>query len=87
MTDTVLITPTRAQFNGGQFDSNFRYVRKTNVGTKTTILRGPGVSLSLNSDFWRISWRFRVGNYAVVGLSEGTPAPAFPSNTPAAIDL
>jgi hypothetical protein len=38
-TTTVQITPTRCIFNGGQFDSDFRYIRRTASG-----VRGPRCS-------------------------------------------
>jgi hypothetical protein len=80
--DTIHITPTRCRFNGGQFDSDFRYLRETAAGARCTMLAGPSIAVALNTSFFRVSWRFECGGYVLTGKSEdGANPPSNVSNT------
>lgn len=92
MVDTVDITPTRCIFNGGQFDSDFRYVRRTSTGVRSTMLAGPALNPRLNTANWIISWRWRCGSYNVSGTGRISSTvlwdpPGNPDNTPSNIAL
>lgn len=88
MVDTIRITPTRCQFNAGQFDSDFRYIRETASGARSTMLAGPSIAVSLNSEHFRISWRYECGGHVLTGRSEdGNAPPSNVSNTPTNIAL
>jgi len=77
-TTTVQITPTRCIFNGGQFDSNFRYIRRTASGARSTMIAGPSFAVARASGSSVFSWRFKCGTYSVYGHSDNAVAP--PSN-------
>jgi hypothetical protein len=87
--DTIDITPTRCRFNGGQFDSDFRYIRETaSAGVRSTLLAGPSIAVVLQSSSWRVSWRFECGGYALSGKGEdGAAPPSNVANTPTNIAL
>lgn len=86
-TTTIKITPTRCLFNGGQFDSDLRYLRSTTASPRTTILAGPGIAVSLQSEYWVISWRFKCGSVNIAGPAEYGSPPSNVSNTPTEITL
>lgn len=94
MTQTILIKADRVAFNGGQFDSDYRYLRETSGDHETTLLTGPSLEYQLHSSesfTWTVGWRFTVGAYNVAGSSQilttiyGPPASV--SNTPTDIAL
>lgn len=85
---TVLqILPNRVIFNAGQFDSDYRYIRRTSEGVRSTMLAGPAVAVSLHSSSWQVSWRFKCGNYNVAGTAADGSPPGDVSNTPSAVAL
>lgn len=85
---TVLqILPNRVIFNAGQFDSDFRYIRRTSSGVRSTMLAGPSLAVALATGPWTVSWRFRCGDYTVSGNSGDVSPPGTVSNTPSAIAL
>lgn len=82
---TISIKPNRVIFNGGLFDSNFRYLRKVASGWLSTLLAGPSLAFSTDASMLnRISWRFKCGAYTVASPSSAyNPAvPSTVSNTP-----
>jgi hypothetical protein len=88
MADILSITANRVVFNGGQFDSDFRYIRETASGVRSTMLAGPSIAVSLNASFFRISWRYECGGYVLSGRSEdGNAPPTDVGNTPTNIAL
>lgn len=87
MPTVIRIAGTRVIFNGGQFDSDFRYLRRTDTGARTTMLAGPSIAVNFDSSSWRISWRYKCGSYTVTGVSETPAAPSNVTNTPADIAL
>lgn len=92
MIDTIDITPTRARFNGGQFDTDFRYLRKTSDGPRTTMLRGPSLAVRLYSADWNIAWRYECGGYVMLGITRSSSdaaqaPPTSVANTPSTIAL
>jgi hypothetical protein len=90
MATTIQITATRVIFNGGQFDSNYRYLRETSSGAVTTLVAGPSLAVSGWPSHNRVTWRFQVGSYvmsAPTGGSSAQPAPSSVSNTPTDIAL
>lgn len=86
-TTTISIRPDRYIFNGGQFDSDFRYLRETIDAPRTTMLAGPSVAVALDSGPWRISWRFKCGSFNITGESDTPNPPADVTNTPTDISL
>lgn len=89
MTTVIEITPTRAVFNGGQFDTDFRYLRTTLTGVLTTMLAGPSIALDFDtiSTNDRLSYRYQCGGYVIVAQSTTPPAPASVTNTATGIAL
>jgi hypothetical protein len=87
MATVLQILPNRVVFNAGQFDSDFRYIRRTSEGVRSTMLAGPAVAVSLHSASWQVSWRFKCGNYNVVGDCDNGSPPGNVSNTPSTIAL
>lgn len=87
-TTTVQITPTRCIFNAGQFDSDFRYIRRTASGVRSTMLAGPSFAVARASGSSVFSWRFGCGTYSVYGQSDNAAAPpSSVSNTASRIAL
>lgn len=88
MATTIRITPTRVIFNAGKFDSDFRYIRRTAQGARSTMLAGPSIAVALDPTGWRISWRFQCGAFSARGNGGGSVTPpASVPNTPALIAL
>jgi len=65
MTDTIIITPTRCVFNGGQFDSDHRYLRSTDANPVTVILAGPSIGITPSSTYNVVAWRFECAGYVI----------------------
>lgn len=86
-TTTVRLRPIRTIFNGGQFDSDFRFLRETADRPRTTMLAGPSIAVALDSGPWRISWRFKCGAFNVTGQNDSPSPPSDVSNTPSEIAL
>mgnify|MGYP001167376854 CR=1 FL=1 len=87
MATVLRIQPNRVVFNAGQFDSDFRYLRQTSSGVKSTMLAGPSIAVSLHSSSWQVSWRFKCGDYNVYGDADNGSPPGNVSNTPSPIAL
>lgn len=92
MVDTIYVTPTRAIFNGGQFDTNFRYLRRVSSGARVTMVAGPSFAIAGNTQYWMFSFRFQVGACVVLGVSDTgldgpVPAPTSVPNSPRSVTL
>jgi hypothetical protein len=87
MATVLQILPNRVIFNAGQFDSDFRYIRRTSTGVRSTMLAGPSLAVALATGPWTVSWRFTCGSYNVSGNSGDVSPPGTVSNTPSAIAL
>jgi len=87
MTDTIDITESRAIFNGGQFDTDFRYLRTTAAGVMTTMLAGPSIAVIFNQSFDQIAYRYKCGSYIVVANTNNQSAPADVANIASGIAL
>jgi len=75
------------RLNDGQFDADYRYLRQTSSGARTTMLAGPGFAVSLNTSAWDISWRFKCGGYNISGDADAGSPPSNVSNTPSSVAL
>lgn len=87
MTTVIRITPTRAIFNGGQFDTDNRYLRTVSSGVMTTMLAGPSIAVIFNQTWDRIAYRYQCGGYVLTVENPEQSAPGSVSNTPTAIAL
>jgi len=94
MTDLIDIEATRVRFNGGQFDSNFRYIQTAATGTVSSLLKGPSLAIGTAIPTFAnvFAWRFTVGGYNVRGYYGGSSfavpsAPATVANTATAFFL
>lgn len=76
MTDVIDILETRAIFNAGQFDTDFRYIRTVSSGALTTMLAGPSIAPVLNQTYDRISFRYECGSYVIVAASNLVTPPS-----------
>lgn len=87
MATTIQLKPERAIFNAGLFDSDYRYLRETASGYRTTLLAGPSVAIAVDTSLDRVSWRFKCGSFQRTGVSQDVAAPSNVTNTPTRIAL
>jgi hypothetical protein len=88
MTTVIEITSARAIFNGGQFDTDNRYLRTTSTGVMTTMLAGPSLAFNFDAGTGVIGYRYEVGSFVVEAAQSGwTTAPADVVNTATGIAL
>jgi hypothetical protein len=85
--DLIKIEEDRVRFNGGQFDSDFRYVQTAPSGTNAALLEGPSIALS-DDTLSPGNWRFQVGSYTIVCAPSFLPTPpASVPNTPTNVTI
>jgi hypothetical protein len=88
MTTVISITPERAIFAAGKFDTDNRYLRTTDTDAMTTMLAGPSLAFNFDAGTGVIGYRYEVGSFVVVAVQSGwTTAPTDVVNTPTEIAL